>query len=616
MPSQLRISELDFNLIKENLKEFLQQQDEFTDFNFEGSNLSVILDILAYNNHYMAYYVNMLLSESFLDSAVKRNSAVSIAKHLGYTPVSVRGSTASVNVKVINPDGLPPKLTIDPFTAFVSTIDGQGYNFLTTKAYTASRDGSEYNFNNVEIKEGQLQEYSYVVSDNTPKAKYEIPALNVDTSTISVVIQKSATDLNRETYILCDDLTKIDNTSKIYFLQQNPLERYEIYFGDNVLGKSPEIGNIVIIRYLVSQGEITNVSSKIEQTFQASSAIQGSNNITVTTNSNSTSGKARETITSIKHYAPKFSSSRNRCVSSSDYEALIHANFSGAESISVWGGEDNSPPVYGKVFVSLKPAEGFIISEETKENIKSNILSSKKGPTILVEFVDPEYIYIGLDISAEYKYAITTKSSGQIYDLLIAAVGNYFTTYLQKFDADYKHSLLISQLIDVDEAVTSVLASITLQKRFIPTLNTTNILNLTNAINFRNPIKPGSFRSTFYNMILNGTQTLVKIIDVPNDNPPNELGQGILKLINADDNSVLNSNIGNINYATGTVNINSIVPVSLPSSAEDIRFTCNIQEKNYNLNANKNEIFVLNNSVKNKITGTDEGLIITVSSIA
>ncbi len=614
--SQLRISELDYDDIKQNLREFLEQQDEFTDFNFEGSGLSILLDILAYNNHYAAYYANMLLSEGFLDSAVKRNSAVSIAKHLGYTPTSVRGSVANIDVKVINPDGLPPKLTIDPYTAFVSTVDGQGYNFLTTKAYTASREGTEYNFSNVEVKEGKLQDYSYVVTDTTPKAKYEIPALSVDTTTISVIVQKSATDLTRETFTLSEDLTKIDSTSKIFFLQQNPQEKYEIYFGDNVLGKSPDAGNIVIIRYLVSQGEITNVSSKITQTFQAGSSIQGSNNITVTTNSNSTSGKARETITSIKHYAPKFNAAKNRCVTASDFEAIIHTNYSGAESIAVWGGEENSPPVYGKVFVSLKPAKGFVISEEAKENIKSNILAAKKGVTVLIEFVDPEYIYVGLDISAEYNYTITTKSSGQIYDLLVAAVNSYFTTNLQKFNSDYKHSLLTSKLIDVDESVSSVLASITLQKRIIPVLNTTNVLNLTNAINFRNSIKPGSFKSSYYNMTLNGTQTLVRIIDIPNDNPANELGQGTLRLVNANDGTVINSNIGTINYATGTASINSIVPVSLPSGAEDIRFTCNIQERSYNLNTNRNEIFVLDDSVQNKITGTDEGLTISVSSVA
>ena len=614
--SQLRIAELEFDQIKQNLKEFLQNQNKFSDYDFEGSAISVLLDILAYNTHYNSYYGNMLLSESFLDSAVKRSSVVSLAKHLGYTPVSVRGSTANIDVKVINPDGLPPSLTIDPFTTFVSTIDGVGYNFLTTKAYTTVREGNEYNFTNVEVKEGQLQEFSYVVSDTTPKAKYEIPALNVDTSTIQVIVQQSATDITREIYTLAEDLTALNNTSKIFFLEQNPFEKYQIYFGDDVLGKSPEIGNIIIIRYLVSKGDGTNVSSKITQTFQSANSIEGSNNITVTTNSNSTGGKNKESITSIKHYAPKYNAAKNRCVTASDYEALIHANYAGAESIAVWGGEDNSPPIYGKVFVSLKPFEGFIVSEETKESIKSDILKSKQGITIQVDFVDPEYIYVGLEVTAEYDYTITTKSSGQIYDLLVGTINDYFTTNLQKFDADYKHSILTNKLISTDESITSVLASVSLQKRIIPVLNTTNVLNLANAINFRNAIKPGSFSSSYYYMLLNGVQTLVQIIDIPDTNPADELGSGILRLIDAEDETVINSNIGTIDYGTGTVNINAILPTSLPTGAEDIRFTCHIQERNYNLNANRNEIFVLDDSIQNKITGTIRGLTITVNSVS
>ncbi len=613
--SQINIASLDFDDIKQNLKEFLQSQDEFTDYDFEGSALSVLLDVLSLNTHYMSYYGNMVLTEAFLDSAVKRSSAISIAKHLGYTPVSVRGAVASINVKVIDPDDLPPTITIEPYTPFTTTISDNGFNFLTTKAYVASRQGNEYNFLNVEVKEGSLQEFSYVVTDPTPKSKYEIPALNVDTTTISVIVQKSATDITKEIYTLTEDLTKLTGESKVFFLEQNPLERYQIYFGDNILGKAPINGNIITIRYLVSQGATSNISDKIDQTFAASASIGGSNNITVTTNSNSTGGRDKESITSIKHYAPKFNAAKNRCVTSSDFEALIHTNYSGAESIAVWGGEDNSPPIYGKVFVSLKPYEGFIVSEESKEKVKSEILKSKQGVTIQVEFVEPEYIYVGLNISVDYNYTITTKTSNQIYNLVIAAVESYFSTNLQKFNADYKHSTLSTKLVDVDEAISSVLISLTLQKRVIPVLNTTNVLNLANALNFRNSIEPGTLESSFYYIDLNGTQTLVYINDLPNTNPADAFGTGTLRLVNAGDNSIINSNIGTIDYGSGTVSVDAVTPVALPAGAEDIRFTCSIQERSYNINCNRNEILILDRSVENKITGTSNGLTVLVNGV-
>lgn len=614
--SQLRISELDFDDIKTNLKSFLQSQSEFSDFDFEGSGLNVLLDILAYNTHYNAFYGNMLLTESFLDSAVKRTSAISIAKHLGYTPQSVKGAKANIDVKVINPTGLPPRLTLDAYTVFTSTVNGSNYNFLTTEAYTAGREGNEYNFTNVSIKEGSLQEFSYVVTDTTPKAKYEIPSADVDTSTLLVSVQKSATDLTKEVYTLTEDLTSLTRDSKVYFLDLNPFEKYQIYFGDGILGKSLEAGNIVTIKYLVSSGVGANISNKITQTFQSSVSIGGSNNITVITNSNSSEGKAKENITSIKHYAPKFGAARNRCVTAADFEALIHTNYSGAQSITVWGGEDNNPPIYGKVFVSLNPFEGFIISNETKENIKSNILKSKQGLTIQVEFVDPEFIYVGLKITEDYDYTITTKSSKQLYNETVANIKAYFANDLQKFNSEYKHSTLIKNILGVDSSIVSVLASVTLQKRIIPVLNSMNIFKSSNTIKFRNSIRPGTFESSNFYVMLNGIQTLVKINDLPNSNPADPLGSGSLRLVNVSNGVVINSNIGSIDYAFGVIEINGITPVALPFGSADIRFTCEIQEKSYNLQSERNEIFMLDDSVESQIIGTTEGLTVAVNSVA
>ena len=395
--TNLRIAELDFDQIKQNLKEFLQDQDEFTDYDFEGSGLSVLLDILAYNTHYNAYLANMLVNESFLDSAVKRNSAVSIAKHLGYTPASARGARAIIDVTVNSVPGTPTTLTLDRFTPFTTTINGVAYTFLNLNAVTATPTNSSYVFNNLTIVEGRFNQQSYVAVQPGPAEKFEITETNVDTSTLLVTVQNSSTDLTTRAFTLSEDITGVDDDSLVYFLQENPFGRYEVFFGDGVIGKKLDPGNIISIRYLVSSGVETNVSDLITQSF-TTTTIGGSSNVNITTESNSTSGSNKETITSIKFKAPLVNAAKNRAVTAEDYLALITSRFSEAESVSVWGGEENDPPIYGKVFISLKPFDGFNISQTTKDVIKNNILKDKKVLAIQPEFVDPEFFFVNLNI--------------------------------------------------------------------------------------------------------------------------------------------------------------------------------------------------------------------------
>jgi hypothetical protein len=489
--SNLRITELDFDQIKTNLKTFLQAQDEFTDYDFEGSGLSVLLDVLAYNTHYNAFLANMLMNEMFLDSAVKRTSAVSIAKHLGYTPASVRGSTANIGVVVTSPTGLPNTLTMDRYTQFTSTIGGTAYTFSTNQALTAARSGSTYTFSDVDIVEGTLLSYSYAVSDITPDAKYEIPSLNVDTTTLQVTVQTSASDTTSSVYTLATDITGVDDTSKVFFLEENSNGKYQIYFGDGVIGKQLSVGNLININYIVSTGSITNVSSTSTQSFSAITSIGGSSSVVVSTNSNSTGGADAETITSIKFNAPKVNASRNRAVTSIDYESLILSNYSGAEAVSVWGGEENVPPYYGKVMISLKPFSGFTISDTVKNNIKNDILKSKQVLAITPVFVDPEYFYVNITADVKYYSALTTLTSGAIKTLVEGTIATYFSTELQKFNKTYNNSKLISLILAANTAINSVIITIKLQKRVVPILSTDNSFTGETSIKFVNPINPG-----------------------------------------------------------------------------------------------------------------------------
>jgi hypothetical protein len=612
--SNLRIAELDFDQIKTNLKTFLNAQTEFTDYDFEGSGLSTLLDVLAYNTHYNAYLANMVVNEMFLDSAVKRSSAVSIAKHLGYTPVSARGAVANLDIVVTNPSNLPASLTMERYTPFTSTVDGVPYTFLTTDAKTAQRVGSTYTFAGVDVTEGTLLSYSYVVSDITPAAKYEIPNEAVDTTTIKVSVQTSSSDTTTSTYTLSTDITGIGNTSAVYYLEQNPQGRYQIYFGDGIIGKSLAAGNIITIQYLVATGSAVNVSSTVSQSFTAGTTIGGSSAITITVNSNSTGGANTESITSIKFNAPRVNASKNRAVTATDYEALILANYAGAESVSVWGGEDNDPPYYGKVLISLKPYSGFTISDATKNSIKNNILKSKQGITIIPEFVDPTFFFVNITADIVYNSSITTLSSDQIKTQVNTAITDYFSTNLQKFNKEFIYSALTSAILAKNSSITSALVSLKLQRRIIPTLNTTNLFTGDTSIKYRNPLKPGTILSSYFFISLGGVSTLVKITDLPNDTPPNDSGSGVLRLVNVVNSSIVATNVGTVNYGTGVISISGITPTGIPAGVTDIRITGTVQEANYNLTVSRSEILVQDDTTINKIGGLLAGTTINVTT--
>jgi hypothetical protein len=500
------------------------------------------------------------------------------------------------------------------YTPFTSTVDGTSYTFLTTEAQTALRVGTTYTFSNINVKEGALLSYSYVVADAATSTKYEIPSDFVDTTTLSVTVQTSASNASTSTYNLSTDITGIDDTSKVYFLEQNTRGKYEIYFGDNVIGQGLSVGNIISIQYTTVQGAVVNVSSTVAQSFIAATTIGGSSNIGVTVNSNSTGGADVEGIASIKFNAPRVNASKNRAVTATDYEALILANYAGAESVSVWGGEDNDPPYYGKVLISLKPYSGYTISDATKQTIIDTILRTKKAITVTPEFVDPSYLFVGVNANIIYNTSLTPLSSEDIKALADTAIANYFLTDLQKFNKTFNHFKLTNIIQESQASITGVLLSLKLQKRIIPTLNTTNVFTGNSALRYRNPIKPGSISSSYFFATVNGNATLVKITDIPNDTPPSDTGSGVLRLVNAVTGAVVNSNIGTVNYGTGVVGITSIIPTGIPAGVTDIRVSASIQETNYNLSVYRNEILIQDDTTTNKIGGLIAGTNVTVTS--
>ena len=556
----------------------------------------------------------MVINEMFLDSAVKRSSAVSIAKHLGYTPTSARSSRANLNVTVTNPTGLPVNLIMDRYTAFSTNINGTNYTFLTNEAVSTGRTGNSYVFNNIDVVEGRLVTFNYVVGDNTPAAKYVIPDLNIDTTTIEVKIQTSVTDTTQTLYTQVEDISGLSGISNIYFLEQNALGKYEIYFGDGIIGKQLAVGNIVIVRYIVSSGKVTNVSENFVQSFTSDSSIGGSSSIAVTVISNSTSGADAETISSIKFNATRVNAARNRAVTVDDIKALLQARYTGAEAISVWGGEDNNPPYYGRVMISLKPFEGTFISENTKNNIINSILTEKLVAVVVPEFVDPDYIYVTLIVNVNYNPNFTNLTANGVKSQITNRINTYFADNFNKFEKTFYTSQFTKYLLETDDSIISVTPEVKLQKRFNLTLNTINSFVGEGRIKFATRVHPNEMFSTGFYIVYDSAPTLVYLKDRSDTNPPNYNGTGTVYI--ADYNSdVLLQSVGTINYSTGDITINGITPTGYPSGQTELQIYVGLQELSYNVVTLRNQILSLDDSSLNEASKREVGLTVNVTPI-
>lgn len=611
-----RISELDFDSIKENLKQFLvnyRDKDNnliFKDYDFDASSLSILLDLLSYNTHYNAYLANMVANEMFLDSAVKRQSAVSIAKHLGYTPMSYRSAKAKISFNVPNPPNNPTTLTLPRYSRFTTVINGSDYIFVNLDPITIKPIDGLYNFTDVEIIEGEPLQYSYRVDLSGPSEKYVIPNINVDTSTIRVTVQNSYADTTSEQYTQATDLYGITPTSKIFYLEENPSGFYEIFFGDGSLGQKLSPGNIVVIEYLVSHGDVCNVSNTITQEFSLGGSIGGTvlrNSITATTNSSG--GDVKDTIDEIKFKAPRFASSTNRAVTAADYKSIIEANYPLVESISVWGGEDNDPPKYGKVMISLKPYEGYVVSDTVKTSITKNILANKKVMSVIPEFVDPKYLYINIDAKVKFAAKNSKYTAPQIELLTKGTIENYFKQDLQKFNKNFIYSKL-SKLIDsINQSIIGSVLTVKLQKRIQPVINAENGYTDNNSIKFANKLVTGSISSSafYYNTSTTGNVTIDKVYiqDTLSTNT-----SSTLNLIDFYSNQVLITNLGTVNYSTGTLSFNSLNPAGYVENSSDIRIYAKTEE--LDINSTNDMILVIDDTTTNTEIKQSPGLTITI----
>ena len=492
MADRLRVTELDFDTIKNNLKTFLNQQSEFTDYDFEGSGLSVLLDILAYNTHYNAYYLNMVANEAFLDTAQLRDSVVSHAKTLGYVPYSKKAPSARINFTAQSSSANNGYMTLPTGYGFLSNqIDGTSYNFVVLDDIIVSKANSQYYFANVDIYEGQLVNYNFVLDEQAnPKQVFTLPEPNIDTTTIKVSVTPASGNTQVTVYNLVSDVLDVTSTSEVYYLQEDKNGKFQIYFGNDIIGKKLPDGATVSVRYLVTNGIVANKANNFIGTSSLTDSLSESiNSFTIDNVSAAAGGSERESIDEIKFNSASQFTTQNRLVTFKDYESYLRQNYPAIDTLSVWGGEDETPPVFGKVFISIKPKANFFLTETEKQRIVTEIIKPKSIVSIDAEIREPEYLYIIVDSYVEYDKNKTTQSADAIKNAIRSAILIYNTTSL----SDFGSVLILSKLQDsIDgvnlNAIRGSETIIRLQKRFEPDLTVAK--NYT--INFNNELYRGT----------------------------------------------------------------------------------------------------------------------------
>ena len=567
MSNKLVVSDYDFDAIKINLKSFLQGQTQFQDYDFEGSSLNILLDILSYNTHYLAYLANMATNELYLDSADIRNNIVSLAKMIGYTPSSPRAPMASIDVTLNNATGT--SVTMSKGTVFTTNVDNTTYQYVNNSDITITPSNGVYKFSSVPVYEGTLVTFKYTVDVNDVDQKFIIPTENADTSTLLVKVQESSSDTKTTTYTLAGGYNNVTSSSKVYFIQEGKDGRYEVYFGDGVNGQSLSDGNIVIFEYIVTNKTLSNSASS----FSLSGTIGGFSNVTISTVSSSQGGSESETNESIRHNAPLNYAAQERAVTTTDYESLVKQIYPNALSVSAWGGEDDETPRYGIVKIGVKAASGSTLTETTKQSIIDS-LKPYNVASVSPQIIDPEVTSVLITSNVKYESASTTKSGDTLKSDVITTLTNYNTDTLQKFDAIYRHSKLTGLIDGTDTSILSNITNIKIRKNFTPTLSSSTKYD----IYFRNALfNPHSGHNMSGGGILTSTGFKVTGSDVEQFLDDDGNGNVRRYFLASGVRSYSDETQGTINYSTGQITLNSLNVSSISnirgSSSTNIEIT-------------------------------------------
>lgn len=548
--SSVTLASLDFNSIKDSLKLYLQSQDRFTDYDFEGSNISVLLDVLAYNSFQNAFYLNMVGNEMFLDTSILRDSAVSHAKSLNYTPRSFNSAEATVNIAITVPNTEITTLTIPAYTSFTSTVGNDSYTFSTEEdiilnSPTTSGNNNIFTASNTVLSEGVWVTDTFVVRPND-NSRFILTNKTADTSSLTVTVleDNQATTL---TYTQATSLLGLTASSQVFFLQGAENFSYEIVFGDGVVARKPKDYSIVQVRYRTCNGQLANGA----RTFVTDGAIDGYSNVAVTTVTNASGGAVAEDVESIKFNAPRYFQTQERAVTVEDYRNLLLATYPEINAINAYGGEQLDPPQYGKVFLAID-LTGADQLPQTKKDQYYSFVKSRCPIAIDPVFVDPEYTYVEVVSTVDYNINTTALSASDIRSLVIAAIQSYNNTNLDSFASTLRYSKLVAAIDAAQSAIVSNDTSIRLVKRLTPTVGSAQAFDVRFNDQLTTVLTSLPFNaSTIESSIFTYNAAQVKIVDD---------GNGILNVVAAGDrNTIAQRNVGTVDYQTGLVQFSNLI---------------------------------------------------------
>ena len=472
-----QLANLDFADIKASLVDYLRANSDFTDYDFEGSTLSTMLDVLAYNTYYTAFNTNMVINEMFLDSASLRDNVVSLAKQIGYRPRSTTAPLAKLDFSLAYAgQGTPPATCVlKRGTGFTTSFDDAIYQFVVVDDHEAPLNGNTANFGTVDVYQGTLIKQSFTINTALKKQKFVLNNPGLDASTIKIRVYENESSTSYETYDVADNILDLDSTSKVFFVEESLDEQYELFFGDGVYGKKLQHNNFVEVTYVVTDGEDANGA----KTFSFSGILTSKTGTpfsftpTVTTVSAAQGGAEIESVSSIKYSAPKTFAAQDRAVTSDDYASIVRKVFPATADIITFGGEQDEPPEFGKVKIAIKPKVGTALSSFTKKDIVKK-LKDYTIASVTPEIIDPSILYIELNSTVSYKSSKTTETKAEISKKVTTAVDEYTaSSQTEKFNGRFRHSRYAAVIDGADPAISSNITNVTLRKDFYPTLNST-----------------------------------------------------------------------------------------------------------------------------------------------
>ena len=572
---QLDLSNLEFDGIKANIKEYLKGQTEFVDYDFDGSGMSVMLDVMAYTTHYMGFHTNMAVNEAFLDTATLRNSVVSHAKSIGYIPKSITAAEAIVKLTFDTTGYDPSYIIMEKGTQFVSNITGVPLPFTNLATINIFPDeGGEFN-GEVKLYQGELKALEWTYEALSETQSFLIKDDTCDRSTIRMLVNDKPWEINT-------NLSELNNTSNIFFIQEGLDGTSEIYFGNGIFGKIPLDGQSVKVTYLSTSGARGNYTSTInEQTFALESTIDNvytGEEVILDTVDISTLGAVAETTENIKLTAPRAYERQDRAVTAEDYKNILVEKYPNIESIAVWGGEDNDPPQYGAVFICIKPKHGLELSPLTKQKLTTDILSKYNMLAINPIITAPEYTYIDVESTVKYNPILTSLSAGAVQTKIISEIADFFEDEVSAFKVIMRYSRLVNTIDQADDSISNNLTSVKFYKKFfIQASNTVGNY----IFKYDNAIQPGTAVSSVFGNTTDGTQ--YALLDD---------GQGNILLYDIVNEKFLNTEQGTIDYATGIIELIGFRPILDTNSVISLYAT----PQSNDINAIRSNLLILNNS--------------------